>query len=86
MLHQGTVLGPPLCNIFLAEASLIDRILSFTDIGCGEDLNVFKGFDRNLSNNLVCKEFSEALAHWNWLWLPLCKNLVSLVDGGHGLF
>ena len=44
-IYQGTVLGPPLWNVFFSDVStVIPR--EFKEVKFADDLNVFRAFDR----------------------------------------
>ena len=46
-VFQGTVLGPPLWNIFYADAALATRLLRFIEVVFADDYNCWKPFSRN---------------------------------------
>ena len=56
MVYQGTVLGPPLWNIFYEDASLAIRCHEFCEIVFADDLNAFKAFEFNTSNEDIFVE------------------------------
>ena len=60
MVYQGTVLGPPLWNIFIADASSVLRAKFFTESVYADDLNAFKAFDSSVSNNTIYEDLEEA--------------------------
>ena len=50
MVYQGTVLGPPLWNIYYADAALAVKRYDFLEIIFADDLNCFKDFGLSTSN------------------------------------
>ena len=50
MVYQGTVLGPPLWNIYYADAALAVKVHDFLEIIFADDLNCFKDFGLSTSN------------------------------------
>ena len=50
MVYQGTVLGPPLWNIFYADAAVAVNLLGFLEIIFADDLNCFKDFGIHAPN------------------------------------
>ena len=53
-VFQGTVLGPPLWNLFYADASPSVRCLGFTDVVFADDFNCWKAF----AAGTTCQEIS----------------------------
>ena len=53
MVFQGTVLGPPLWNIFYADAASAIRIFEFMEIIFADDLNAFKCFKSRTPNDAI---------------------------------
>ena len=47
------VLGPRLWNIFCRDALVILRTLGYIEVGFADDLNVFKPFLRDISNDVI---------------------------------
>ena len=56
MVYQGTVLGPPLWNVFFADARFPVGDKGFTDIFFADDLNCYKAFPSTTSNDSVYSE------------------------------
>ena len=50
MVYQGTVLGPPLWNVYYADAAQAVNIHGFLEIIFADDLNCFKDFQSNTPN------------------------------------
>ena len=50
MVYQGTALGPPLWNICYEDASMAIRCHGFCEIVFADDLNAYKAFEFNASN------------------------------------
>ena len=50
MVYQGTVLGPPLWNVYYADAAQAVNIHGFLEIVFADDLNCFKDFDSDTPN------------------------------------
>ena len=53
MVYQGTVLGPPLWNVYFADARLSVLRSGFKDTLFADDLNCYKAFPAKTSNKLV---------------------------------
>ena len=53
---QGTVLGPPLWNIFFCDAVDAIHNAGFQDIVYADDLNAFRIFDSDVDNTKVIEE------------------------------
>ena len=51
MVYQGTVLGPPLWNIYYADAALAVNLIGFLEIIFADDLNSFKDFGVQTPNS-----------------------------------
>ena len=51
MVYQGTVLGPPLWNIYYADAAMAVNIIGFLEIVFADDLNCFKDFGIHIPNS-----------------------------------
>ena len=60
MVYQGTVLGPPLWNVFFCEAPLTLAALGFTNAMYADDLNSFKAFDQYHSDFSILSEMKVA--------------------------
>ena len=56
MVYQGTVLGPPLWNVFYADAALAVNMIGFLKLVFADDLNCFKEFGFHVPNNTLLKE------------------------------
>ena len=59
MVFQGTVLGPPLWNLFFKDAQTAVRFEGFQDVVYADDLNAFKAFDASVGNETILEECSE---------------------------
>ena len=53
MVYQGTVLGPPLWNVFYADAALAVNMIEFFEIVFANDLNCFKDFGLHVPNETL---------------------------------
>ena len=62
MVYQGTVWGPPLWNVFVADASNVLKALLFEEIFYADDLNAFKGYTGDISDDLILSELRLAQA------------------------
>ena len=66
-VFQGTVLGPPLWNLFYADACFSARDLSFIEVVFADDFNCWRAFS-SLSSNIEiseeCTKCQEALHIW----------------------
>ena len=51
MVYQGTVLGPPLWNIYYADAAMAVNIIGFLEIVFADDLNCYKDFGIHIPNS-----------------------------------
>ena len=51
MVYQGTVLGPPLWNIYFADAASAVNLYGFLEIIFADDLNCFKDFGLYVPNS-----------------------------------
>ena len=56
MTYQGTVWGPPLWNLFFADAPLAVRKCGFQEIIYADDLNAFRCFLNSVSNEFVLSQ------------------------------
>ena len=56
MVYQGTVLGPPLWNIYYADAAIAVKVHGFLEIVFADDLNCFKDFGIHISNSELHEE------------------------------
>ena len=59
MVYQGTVLGPPLWNIFYADAVLVVKVHGFLELIFADDLNCFKDFELSTSNSELHTEMRQ---------------------------
>eukprot|EP00969_Alexandrium_andersonii_P200552 8859842-Alexandrium_andersonii.AAC.1 len=50
MLYQGTVLGPPMWNLFFANARLAIVTAGFSELIFADDLNAFRVLERDCSD------------------------------------
>ena len=51
MVYQGTVLGPPLWNIYYADAAIAVKLHGFLEIVFADDLNCYKDFGLSTANS-----------------------------------
>ena len=51
MVYQGTVLGPPLWNIYYADAATAVKVHRFLEIIFADDLNCYKDFGLSVPNS-----------------------------------
>ena len=58
MVYQGTVLGPPLWNVYYADAALAVNLIGFLEIVFAEDLNCFKNFGLHILNETLRTEMN----------------------------
>ena len=56
MVFQGTVLGPPLWNVFFADVAPAARKTGGTENVFADDLNVFKRFNAAVANQAVVRD------------------------------
>ena len=56
MVYQGTVLGPPLWNVFYADAATAVHVYEFLEIIFADDLNAFKDFALTVQNATLYEE------------------------------
>ena len=56
MIYQGPVWGPPLWNLFFADAPLAVRRCGFQEIIYADDLNAFRNFLNSVSNDFVLSQ------------------------------
>ena len=56
MVYQGTVLGPPLWNVFYADAAVAVNMIEFLEIVFADDLNCFKDFGLHIPNETLHAE------------------------------
>ena len=59
MVYQGTVLGPPLWNIYYADAALAVNLHGFLEIIFADDLNCFKDFGVQTPNSELQTEMDK---------------------------
>ena len=59
MVYQGTVFGPPLWNLHYADARHAVRRASFNELVFADDLNAFKGFEKEATDEAMNKEMEE---------------------------
>ena len=53
MVYQGTVFGPPLWNVFYADAAHTIHVHYFRDVIFANDLNCFKDFNISAHNEAI---------------------------------
>jgi len=56
MTYQGTVWGPPLWNLFFADAPLAVRKCAFQEVIYVNDLNAFRTFSNSVSNEFALSQ------------------------------
>ena len=56
MTYQGTVWGPPLWNLYFADSPLAVRKCGFQEVIYADDLNAFREFLNNVSNDFVMSQ------------------------------
>jgi len=56
MVYQGTVLGPPLWNVFYADAAVAVNSVEFLEIVFADDLNCFKDFGLHIPHETLHAE------------------------------
>ena len=56
MVYKETVLGPPLWNIYYADAAIAVKVHGFLEIVFADDLNCFKDFGIHISNSELHEE------------------------------
>ena len=59
MVYQGTVLGPPLWNLFFADVALAVRYCNFLDTLFSDDLNCYKDLQPEVPNTAAVKELEK---------------------------
>ena len=67
MVFQGTVLGPPLWNLFFKDADRAIRESTFREVVYADDLNAFKEFDASTDNDSIltsCRSCQKNLHDW----------------------
>ena len=59
MVYQGTVLGPPLWNVYYADAAVAANQIGFMEIVLANDLNCFKDFGLSEANKTLHAEIHQ---------------------------
>ena len=59
MVYQGTVLGPPLWNVFDEDAAIAIRVHGFCEIVFADDLNACKAFELTAANNEIVSDLTK---------------------------
>ena len=59
MIYQGTVLGPPLWNVFFSDSASVLRSSDFQDVYFADDLNAFKEYEGTVSDTRIFQELGE---------------------------
>ena len=67
MVYQGTVLGPPLWNVFYENAAIAIRVHGFCEIVFADDLNAYKAFELTAANNEIVADL-ENCQHEVHIW------------------
>ena len=55
-VFQGTVLGPPLWNMFYADAALATQLLSFVEVVFADDYNCWKAFPSRIDRSEILRQ------------------------------
>ena len=55
-VFQGTVLGPPLWNLFFADVVTAAESQGGDASLFADDLNIFKAFEKNVTNDILIKD------------------------------
>ena len=66
-VFQGTVLGPPLWNVFYKDAAQSIRRCNFTEVVFADDFNTWCAFNRQIGNDEIlssCRECQALLHAW----------------------
>ena len=66
-VYQGTVLGPPLWNLFYVDASLAISSLDFSEVVFADDFNCWRSFEASTSLGAVlaeCIKCQDSLHKW----------------------
>ena len=63
MVYQGTVLGPLLWNLFFADTQYLVSSRHFDSIVYAADLNVYKSFANDTSNESIFTELNNMQSH-----------------------
>ena len=59
MVYQGTLLGPPLWNVFYADAAGAVNVHNFLEVIFAEDLNCFKDFSLSTENAAIIEDMNK---------------------------
>ena len=59
MVYQGTVLGPPLWNVFYEDAAIAIRVHGFCEIVFADDLNAYKAFELTAANSEIVSDLKK---------------------------
>ena len=59
MVYQGTVLGPPLWNVFYADAADAVHVHDFLEVIFADDLNCFKDFNLSAENEAIVEDMKK---------------------------
>ena len=92
MVPQGIVLGPPLWNIYYADAALAVRAHAFMEIGFADDLTCFSNFGLYIQNSELHTEMQQCKSEFHTWWRanqvsfdPSKKSMhVLALHGGEG--
>ena len=60
-VFQGVVLGPPLWNTFFADISVPVRELGFDEVVFADDLNAFKMYNGDTSNDDIVSDLKNEI-------------------------
>ena len=87
MVFQGTVLGPPLWNLFYSDACVATREADFIETVFADDLNCFKIFDASRGNQYILQQTrkcQDAVHSWgaaNQIVFEPTKESTHILDG-----
>ena len=86
MVYQGTVLGPPLWNLFFRDARAAVMAAKFEEVVYADDLNAYKEFDKMIENEAIiaeCKTCQHHLHEWgkaNSVTFDPCKESLHVLS------
>ena len=53
MVYQGTILGPPLWNVFYEDAAMAIHVHEFCEIVFADNLNAYEAFELTTADNVL---------------------------------
>ena len=59
MVYQRTVLGPPVWNVYYADAAAAVKLIGFLEIVFADDLNCFTDFGLNVTHETMREEINQ---------------------------